>query len=155
MARRVSVPALRSRQQTVECAVGAMQLADLTPDDDVDVGLRLDPLDQILGHGLVERPARDQRYVPGTAGEKDRRLSCRISTPDKRDILAGAQVRFERRRPIMNRRALELLQPLDAEAPIALAPVAITTDLAWIRSPVLSWTWHGSCRTRASRLRPE
>ena len=54
----------------------------------------------------------------------------------------------------MDRRALELFEPLDAEAPIA-APVAITTDLAWTRSPVLSWTWHGSCRTRASPLRPE
>ena len=87
----------------------ALERGDLGAGNDRHVGQAFDPIDQILRHGVAQRPAGDQGHIGGMLGEENRGLPRRIAAADERDILAPAQVRFERRGPIMDGDAVELL----------------------------------------------
>ena len=90
--------AIRSAGMTVfsQSAGFAIQRCDLTADDHVDIRKRFDPIDQITGHGVAKRPARDHSDAFGAARKKDGRLSCRVSAANQRHPMSCGKVRFER-----------------------------------------------------------
>src|SRR6266850_5026838 len=60
-------------------------------DSQVDIGGRLDPVDQVAGHGGIEaRRADSQMYLARVRGKEDGRLPRRIASSDENDIAAFA-----------------------------------------------------------------
>src|SRR5437762_11491091 len=98
-----------------------MQITDFATDHHVDVGKTPNPLDQILRHRPIERPPGDQGHPRRATGEKHRRLARAVAAADQHDLLPGDKVRLEWRRPIMYRGALEILEPLERQSPVASA----------------------------------
>ena len=74
-----------------------------------DVRRRLDALDQIARHAGAE-PAAAHHHVDlaGMAGQEHRGLPGGIAAADQHDLLAGAQLRLDRRGPVPDAAALEL-----------------------------------------------
>src|SRR4029079_16540459 len=102
-------------------AARSLKCGNLTADHDLEIRLRLDPLDQIWRHGFAERPTRDQSHVPSAAGEEHGRLPSGIAAADQRDLSILAEVGLQRRGPIVDRRPLKFLEPLHAEATVTRA----------------------------------
>ena len=72
-----------------------MQLADLAADHDIDVGLRLDPIDQILRHGL--RSGRRAISVTCRARLARNTVACPAEFPPPTSATSWpAQIRLER-----------------------------------------------------------
>src|SRR3546814_10639154 len=85
----------------LQLPLASVQRRNFSSDDHLDVWQAFDSLDQILRHRPAERPANDHGYLFGPAGKIDGGLARRISSTDQGNLTVGAEIRFERRGPIM------------------------------------------------------
>src|SRR3977135_3595900 len=98
------------------------QSGDGGADSQVDIGGRLDPVDQVARHGGIEaRRADSQVYLARVRGEEDSRLPRRIASSDENDIAAFAQRRLDRRRPVRDAGCPEEVEVFDLWPPITRA----------------------------------
>ena len=130
--------------------------AETSTPHQVDIGQAADPLDQVMRHGRRQR-LRATGHAGGMAGEKDRRLARRIAAADQGDLLARAELRLERRCPIMDGRAFEILdrQHRGGDSGRRWRPRRRAPGLArhW-RGASGGASARGAARTRARRPRP-
>ncbi len=87
---------------------------------EADVGRRLDPLDEVARHALVEvRSADEQVHPGGVGGEVDRGLAGGVAAADQRHLGARAEPRLDRRGPVPDAAALEALDVAERRPAVA------------------------------------
>lgn len=88
----------------------AIQLGDLGARMQGDLRRLVDALDEMVGHGVGEAVAADEDvHMRRGARQEHRRLAGGIAAADDDHFLAGAQIRFHRRRGVVDALALETL----------------------------------------------
>ena len=105
-------------------AVGAVALErhDLLADVQVDIRQRADAVDQVARHRRLEPgAAHDQVQALDLGREEHDRLARRVAAADQRHLLALAQLRLDRRRPVGDARTLEGREVGDVGPAIARA----------------------------------
>src|SRR5829696_10539237 len=109
------VPPERSRKSSHSRRPRAPSLHYLGPKADLDLRRGVYLLAQVLRHALSEGlPSDEERHTAGVAGEMERGLSGRITSPDDVSILARESLRFGQRSPVEDagaRKALNRRQP--------------------------------------------
>ena len=106
---------------SLEAALGRpLERDDLRFRHQFDVRRRRDPVDQIARHALGEARAPHQHaHLRNVGGQKDGALPGGIAAADDNDLLAGAQARLDRRRPVPDAPAFEARDIGDRRAAIA------------------------------------
>ena len=100
----------------------AGERVDFDAAHEADLGVGVDSLDQVVGHRLCEIGAADRdRHGAVALREVDRGLAGGVAAADHDDGGAVADPRLEVRGGVIDARALEALQILDRQPPVACA----------------------------------
>ena len=106
----VSRPARRSRHRTPSRLPPAAPLQgdDLGLGHEFDVRRSGDAIDQVARHAFGQARSSDHHaHLGGVGGKEHRALTGRIAAADQNDLFAGAQARFDLRRPVPDPATLE------------------------------------------------